>query len=83
MIKHGLGEQKQPFKKLEIPRGGGHQKYPLERKFQGGGGGGVVGKTLPLGVWLFSGTTHFAGQVHQNRTICCNKTSQGICSIRN
>ena len=31
-------EQKQPFKNLEIPEGRGAPKYPLERKFQGGGG---------------------------------------------
>ena len=39
MINHGVREQKQPFKKLEFPGGKGAPKYPLERKFQGGGGG--------------------------------------------
>ena len=53
---HGVGEQKQPFKNIEIRGGRGAPKYPLEQKFQGGGGG-VVGKSFGGGVWTFSATT--------------------------
>ena len=56
MIKHGVGEQKQPFKNLENRWGRGALKYPLERKFQRGGGG-VVEKTFHGGVWTFSAIT--------------------------
>ena len=51
---HGVGEQNQPFKKLQIPGGRGAPKYPLERIFgQGGGGGGVVEKTFHGGYGHF------------------------------
>ena len=38
---------------------------PLEQKFQGGGGGGLIGRTIHGGggeegeVWIFSGITQF------------------------
>ena len=75
MIKHGLGEQKQPFKKSGNSRGREAPKIPPGKEIPRGWGGGSRGKKPFLwGVWLFSGTTHYAGEVHQNRTICCNRT---------
>ena len=68
---HGVGEQNQPFKKLQIPGGRGAPKYPLERIFGQGGGGGGRRKNLPWGVRTFSGTTQ-----------CNSNTDDTACSER-
>ena len=46
-------------KNMEIPGGwGGSTNYPLEWKFQGGGGVKTEEPSVG-GVWIFSGITHF------------------------
>ena len=47
---------------LEIPRGGGLKQF-LKSRWMGGGGGGQNTVPSVVGVWIFSGITHYTTYV--------------------
>ena len=55
VILHGVGNNEQPFLKMEIPGGIGYQNTPLNGNSKGVGDHNI--KTLHKGVWIFFGTT--------------------------
>ena len=64
MIKHGLGEQKQPFKKSGNSRGREAPKIPPGKEIPRGWGRESWEKTLPLGGMV----------VFRNYTLCRRST---------